>query len=399
MKLGTFIPLLCMLLGIVESEDAVDSDCDYFQQLEPGRNYYIYNPNYPDYYLGQHNCRWRAKSNTRVKLNCSFFDVPPSVNCSMDYIKVKVGDGIEYVFCGLDSFVVESISSEMTILFHSRYNTYGGKFRCDLRMVEDSCRCGWKNPSRIVGGIETGVNEYPMMAGLVSFYTRILFCGATIISPRYVLTAGHCVWRENPDDIVIIVGEHDVTTGSETNVTKVHLVKEIILHPEYQPKNNDIAIIKSQTKFEYSMRVGPACLPFYYMQRNFTNQLVTALGWGTTSFNGAKSKVLMKVNLHVITQKKCSQQYLNITSNQICTYDKGKDACQFDSGGPILWQNPRSNHIFDLGIISYGTTCADEKSGVNTRITNYLDFIMKSTPGKILLFQFDNDGRDSTTPK
>lgn len=99
------------------------------------------------------------------------------------------------------------------------------------------------------------------------------------------------------------------------------------------------------------MRVGPACLPFYYMQRNFTNQLVTALGryqhniiyihliylkfykiifagWGTTSFGGPKSEVLMKVNLHVITQKKCNQKYSNITSNQICTYDEGKDACQ-----------------------------------------------------------------------
>ncbi|KAL2713388.1 venom serine protease-like [Vespula squamosa] len=379
MKLGDFIPLLCALVGIVESKDTVDSDCNFSQELEPNRNYYVYNPNYPDYYSGEHNCRWTATSNTRVKLNCLFFDIPPSVNCSMDFMKVAVGDGVEYTFCGLDSFVVESISSKMTITFHSRYNTYGGKFRCDLTAVEKKCKCGWKNPSRIVGGVETGVNEYPMMAGIVNFETYLLFCGGTIISMQYVLTASHCVDKEKASNLGIIVGEHDVSTGNETNATRIHFVDKIIFHPE--EKSNDIAILKSKTKFEYSMKVGPACLPFYYMQKNFTNELVTALGWGTTSFGGAKSDVLMKVNLHVISTNRCTRNYPNVTSKQICTYDKGKDACQFDSGGPILWQNPRSNRVFDLGIISYGSTCADNNPGVNTRVTKYLDFILRSTPG------------------
>ncbi|XP_046828197.1 venom serine protease-like [Vespa crabro] len=382
MKLGNFIPLLCILFGIVESEDTVDSDCNFYQDLEPNINYYVYNPDYPDYYIGEHTCRWIASSNTRVKLNCSIFDIPPTANCSMDYIKVDVGDGIEYKFCGLNSFVVESISSKMTITFHSEYNTYGGKFRCDLRAVEDQCRCGWKNPSRIVGGVETGVNEYPMMAGIVSFETYLLFCGATIISPNYVLTAAHCVKQYDSSNLGIIVGEHNVRTGNETDVTRLHMVEKIIIHPKYQTKRNDIAVIKSQSKFEYSMKVGPACLPFYYMQRNFTNQVVTALGWGTTSFGGPKSDVLMKVDLHVISTKQCNKKFPDVRNNQLCTFDKGKDACQFDSGGPILWQNPRTNRVFDLGVISYGSTCADNSPGVNTKISDYLDFIRKSTPGE-----------------
>lgn len=67
-------------------------------------------------------------------------------NCSLNFMKVKVDDDIEYVFCGLNSFPVESIASKMTIEFHSRHNTYGGKFRCNLRTIEEECRCGWKNP-------------------------------------------------------------------------------------------------------------------------------------------------------------------------------------------------------------------------------------------------------------
>lgn len=71
-----FIPLFCVLLSIVESKNIVHPDCDYTQELEPEVNYHIYNPGYPNYYLGKHNCRWSVTSNTRIKLNCAVFNVP-----------------------------------------------------------------------------------------------------------------------------------------------------------------------------------------------------------------------------------------------------------------------------------------------------------------------------------
>ncbi|XP_015184240.1 PREDICTED: venom serine protease-like [Polistes dominula] len=384
MKLGKYVPFICMLLGVVHSEESIEKECDYSQYLQQGVDYYVYNPDFPDYYTGEHNCRWEANSNTRVQLNCSFFDVPPSPNCTMDYLKVKISDDIEYKFCGLNSFSIQSIGTRMEIIFHSRYNTYGGKFQCTLRATEEECKCGWKNPSRIVGGVETGVNEYPMMAGLVDFRKRILLCGATIITPQHVITAAHCVldFINNYGDFGVIVGEHDVTTGADTNVTKIHLVSEVIIHPNYKRRMNDVAVVKTKTRFDYSMKVGPACLPFYYTRRSFVGEVVTALGWGLLSFSGAKSDVLMKVNLHVISNHKCSNYYSNISDKQICTYDKGKDACQFDSGGPELWHNPSTNRLTLLGVISYGKTCADENPGVAMRITSFMDFILKSTPGE-----------------
>lgn len=384
MKLGKFVPLFCMLLGVVNSEESIEEDCDFSQDLTQGVNYYVYNPDYPDYYIGQHNCKWKATSNTRVKLNCTVFDVPPSPNCTMDYLKVKISEDIEYKYCGLHSFAIESIGSDMSIIFHSRYNTYGGKFQCTLTATEEECKCGWKNPSKIVGGVESGINEYPMMAGLVDFTKRILFCGATIITPRHVLTAAHCVTQyvDNYEILGIIVGEHDVSTGQDTNVTRLYQVDEIIIHPDYTLRVNDVAIVRAEDEFDYSMKVGPACLPFYYIQRSFTGEVVTALGWGTTSFTGPKSDVLMKVNLHVISNHQCVRYQPKVSSKQICTYDKGKDSCQFDSGGPELWHNPSTNRLTLLGVISYGKTCADESPGVASRVTSFLDFIIKSTPGE-----------------
>ncbi|KAL2723532.1 venom serine protease-like isoform X2 [Vespula maculifrons] len=388
MKQDKFIPLFCVLLSIIESKNIVHPDCDYTQELEPEVNYHIYNPGYPNYYLGKHNCRWSVTSNTRIKLNCTVFNVPSNSNCSLDFMKIEVDDGIEYVLCGLNSFPVESLTSKMTIEFHSKRNTYGGKFQCDLKTIEEECRCGWTNPSRIVGGVETGINEYPMMAGIVNFEKSFFYCGATIITTQHVLTAAHCVVRyiKNFFILGVIVGKHNIWPDNDTKATQLYLIDDIIIHPNYKLKLNDLAVIKLQKRLEYSMRIGPACLPFYYMQQNFTGAVVTAVGWGRTNFYGVKSQVLRKVDLHVVSTKKCLKYHFLATPKQLCTFDMGKDACQFDSGGPILWQNPKSKRIFLLGVINYGRTCADEAPGVNLRVTSYLDFITRSTPGKVLKF-------------
>ncbi|KAK2586038.1 hypothetical protein KPH14_012040 [Odynerus spinipes] len=382
MELGKFIPALCILLGLMEPSIAVDQDCNYEQELQLGTTYYVLSPDYPNYYRGRHSCMWRSRSNTRVKLNCTLVEIPASRNCSLDALTIQVDNDIEYAICGLNSFTVESVSSEMIIKFRSSYNTYGGKFRCELTATPQTCSCGWKNPTRIVGGVETGVNEFPMMAGLVDLQTRLLYCGAVIITEKHVVTAAHCVdsFQNNLDKLAVIVGEHDVRRGDETNATQIYFVESIAIHPGYSGKINDVAVVKSTEKFIYSMRVGPVCLPFRYIQNDFTGDTVTALGWGTLTFGGKKSNTLMKVDLNVISLEQCVAEYNTTTPNQICTLGDQKDACQFDSGGPLLWESKSSHRMIFLGVISYGRTCADGKPGVNTRATSYLDFIRSVTP-------------------
>jgi hypothetical protein len=54
------------------------------------------------------------------------------------------------------------------------------------------------------------------------------------------------------------------------------------------------------------------------------------LGWGTIEYTGMKSDVLLGTSLDVIDISRCQQVFGSkvSTTNQLCTYRSGTDACQ-----------------------------------------------------------------------
>lgn len=61
---------------------------------------------------------------------------------------------------------------------------------------------------------------------------------------------------------------------------------EFKTHPNYNSTTqwNDIALVKTQLQIQFSLRVGPVCLPFRYTTENFDAQTVTALGTHPTTY-------------------------------------------------------------------------------------------------------------------
>merc|ERR1719397_2166600 len=132
------------------------------------------------------------------------------------------------------------------------------------------CKCGVKKKgSRIVGGTETEVNEYPWMTAIVSAQGERQFCGGSLVAAEWVLTAAHCMFQdaagkipETIDTVRAVLGEHDLQTSGEGSLArKVVRVAEIINHPQYNPTNsdNDIALLKLAEPVDINIYT-PACL-------------------------------------------------------------------------------------------------------------------------------------------
>ncbi|KAL1508866.1 hypothetical protein ABEB36_003691 [Hypothenemus hampei] len=247
------------------------------------------------------------------------------------------------------------------------------------------CDCGWRNVQnslQIVGGDETGVNEYPGMAALIYLSSGLLFCGAHIISDRYLLTAAHCIYNKSPSDFVALVGDHDISTGGDTAYSAIYYINAYEIYPTYDSSTdaNDIAILRTSTQITFSTYVAPICLPFKYATYDFSSQPVTILGWGQIEFSGPTSNVLLKAEVQVLTNANCQSSYAQVVlSQEICTFANGIDSCQADSGGPVMWTNISIARLYLIGIISHGVGCATGYPGINVRVTSFLNWILSRT--------------------
>lgn len=379
----------------------VDGACTYEQIIYLGEEYFIYNDEYPGNYSRGTFCTWQATSEpgTRLVLNCNDIDIPFSTNCQYDKLTISLTGSSNFAdgrnFCGSGTLTQVSEDNRLSVALSSVWYSpfiQGGRFACSISAIPKPeptttkkppvrCDCGWRQGMRITGGTETGINEFPFMGGIIDSQRAEIFCGATIISERYALSAAHCFLERPLFETGLVVGEHNVTSGTDTSYASIHRLEDVIIHPEYNSRvqQNDIAIIKTYESIKFSMYVGPVCLPFRYTSLDFVDATVTALGWGAEEFSGPRSDVLQKVDLKVVGNAQCKLTEKTLTSKQLCTYAPGKDTCQSDSGGPIIWNAPVRR--FELvGIISFGLGCGTQIPSVNTRITEYLNWIVSQTP-------------------
>ncbi|XP_017759429.1 PREDICTED: trypsin-1-like [Eufriesea mexicana] len=243
------------------------------------------------------------------------------------------------------------------------------------------CKCGLTNTQRrIVGGVETQVNQYPWMA-LMMFRGRF-YCGASVISSRYVLTAAHCVDRFDPNLMSVLLLEHNRNSTTEAE-TQLFQVEKVIRHSGYSTNNynNDIALVKLKDTIRFEGKMRPVCLP--ERAKTFAGLNGTVTGWGALAESGAISQTLQEVTVPILTNTECrATKYpaRRITDNMLCAgYKEGsKDSCQGDSGGPLHIVNDNAHEV--IGIVSWGEGCARPGyPGVYSRVNRYLSWIERNT--------------------
>ncbi|XP_064011872.1 trypsin I-P1-like isoform X1 [Pogoniulus pusillus] len=220
---------------------------------------------------------------------------------------------------------------------------------------------------KIVGGYTCAQNAVPYQVSLNSGYH---FCGGSLISSQWVLSAAHCYKSR----IQVQLGKHNLA-ATESTQQFINSAK-VIRHSGYSAYtlDNDIMLIKLATAAKLNRAVQTVPLPTSCVEAG-TTCLIS--GWGNTLSNGdSYPDDLQCLNAPVLSASDCSKAYPGqITSNMICVgfLEGGKDSCQGDSGGPVVCNGQLQ------GIVSWGIGCANKGyPGVYTKVCNYVSWI-KST--------------------
>uniref|UniRef100_A0A8C3AUT7 Coagulation factor IX n=1 Tax=Cyclopterus lumpus TaxID=8103 RepID=A0A8C3AUT7_CYCLU len=248
---------------------------------------------------------------------------------------------------------------------------------------------------RIVGGEVVTPGEIPwqVFGGL--------FCGGSILSERWVVTAAHCLGADSFFiRVVIACREHDIKINEGTE--QDYDVLEQHVHPRYSASesshNHDIALLYLKSPILFSTQVRPVCIgPMAFIEALVKESSpATVSGWGRTRYLGSPAETLQKVTVPFTDRTECKRSSsTRITPVMFCAgyYDEAKDSCQGDSGGPHT--NSIHDTWFLTGIVSWGEECAKQgKYGVYTRLSLYyrwINHVMGLTKQRLALDVEDPD--------
>ena len=245
----------------------------------------------------------------------------------------------------------------------------------------------------IVGGEDCDISEFPWQASIsISSENGWYYsCGASVINEYWILTAAHCVEEgsqvASAEDVTITVG----STFSSGSGGDDYEAEEVISHSSYGNNGNDIALVRTKEKIQFSDYVQPIALMCSNQVASGAQDVdivATITGWGNTSQGGEGSSILQYIEVPIVDYDDPNLFWgLNVNENtEIIAglVEGGMDSCQGDSGGPMAVRNSEDTEWLLAGITSWGLGCAQSgRPGVYTKVSNYINWINANTDGCI----------------
>ncbi|XP_076014517.1 chymotrypsin-like elastase family member 3B [Genypterus blacodes] len=237
------------------------------------------------------------------------------------------------------------------------------------------------NIDRVVNGEDAKAHSWPWQISLQSKHGSRFhhICGGTLIAPRWVMTAGHCIM---PGSVMrVVLGEHDMTAqeGSE----QIRDVLRIVVHPQWDivhvADGNDIALLKLDKSPIMNENVGVACLPKAgEIPRHGAPCYIS--GWGNLYTHGPMPDKLQQALLPVVEYSVCSSAdwwSVNVRTTMVCAGGDTKSGCNGDSGGPLNCMG-EDGRWYVQGVTSFVSTraCNElKKPTVFTRTSHFTDWL------------------------
>ena len=217
----------------------------------------------------------------------------------------------------------------------------------------------------IVGGKAAPAGSHRFMASLQDS-TGFAFCGGSVISAYWVLTAAHCVPDGKAAGLFVVTGRPNL---SDTSVGQTLAVAQVIVHPSYKDMTHDAALLRlSSPTIAPAIRIATASDDIF----ETPGTPVKVAGWGDTlpTMGLFSSAQLREVDLNVVSDSECGQTTFGFdAATGVCAAAMLKDSCQGDSGGPLFTNS--GGQPLQIGVVSYGQSCALPKfPGVYSELNN-----------------------------
>jgi secreted trypsin-like serine protease len=219
--------------------------------------------------------------------------------------------------------------------------------------------------TEVTGGAVAEPGRYPWTVRLS------VGCGGSLIAPRYVLTAAHCVPRSGRTrSITVLAGAADLGSPMAIRVrsTEVRRARGF----RTATRGHDWAVVRLERALDL-----PTVRPV--ADRRYDGGTFTVLGWGALREHGASQRRLRAARVRYVADDRCEESYERVgyrfvEPEMICAGDLwhgGADACQGDSGGPLVRRDDAGRWV-QVGIVSWGRGCGRPRfPGVYTQVSTF----------------------------
>jgi len=189
--------------------------------------------------------------------------------------------------------------------------------------------------------------KYPWQVSLQQRGSRFHFCGGSIVAPRWIVTASHCLEKAQTGNTQVTVGLHDQNRRYGT--PRDYAPRRFILHRQYKFPLNDIALIELSQAINYNQHTQPIALARNGEMGPQHHCVIT--GWGNTiGHQSSAPNTLQETDIKIVDRARCRSDVRQ--NDVVCLYNGRSGSCQGDSGGPLACWDGRQWKL--AGATSWG---------------------------------------------